>query len=211
MVKEAERANRLAAKDSKAPLMEVLTEEYETPDEIWPVAKVRTVVTSLHNDFVRMMLPYLNMEDRTYAPDTPSDDVLRERLKKSSATYAMLSRSNQHKHWFEFYTDRERTREDLAEGYRIMELRVAVEAGKMTDEEALAELTRTRAGALQKARALKSDPTLTKRQVKDAKEAARMEQHMRRMEESRHRAHGKGISKRALDELRARVANKADA
>lgn len=210
VLKEATRLNRRAARDAAAPTAEVLTEVFETPDEVWPVAKVRTVVMSLRKDYMRALLPYMNLADRTFAADAPSDDDLRARLAASSSMYATLARANQHKHWFEFFTDRTRSNGERDDAYALMELRVGVETGRLTEEEALAEVSRTRAGALQKARALEHMDELraagkapSKAQIRAARAAIAA---VKRADEPRRKAGKRSIPPAALAALRAKAA-----
>lgn len=175
---EATRVNRAAAHDESAPTAEVLTEVFDTPDEVWPVARVRTVIMSLYKDYVRALLPHLNLETREIAADAPSDDDIRARLVASSTTYATLARANQHATWFKFFTDRTRTDADRATVYDMMELRVAVENGRLSEAEATARLSRSRAGVLAKARALErmdelkaADAVPSRKKIREVREA----------------------------------------
>lgn len=204
------RQNEIAARDEDAPLAEALTEVFETPDEVWPVARVRTVVLSLRRDYLRMIKPYLHEEDKTFAADTPTDDELRARLVASSATYATLARSNQYKHWFEFFARRELTPQEKTDALSMMELRVAVEEGKITEADALAHLSKTRAGVLQKARALEHLDELkaagkapTKAQVRATKAAIAA---AKAADEPRRGSGKRGIPPAVLAKLRARCA-----
>lgn len=179
---EARRLNAAAARSDAAPVADVLTEVYDTPDEKWPAARLRTVVLALRRDYVAALLPHLDEATHTVSPDAPSDDDLRERLKRSSATFATMARSNQHKSWFEFFTRRDMTPTERDDAMTMFELRVAVEQGKISEEDAKAEWSKTRAGVMQKARALERLDELkgaaaegarpTRKQVKEARAAA---------------------------------------
>lgn len=214
IMKMADRINRVAAKDETAPVAEVLTEVFDKPDEVWPVAKVRTVVLSLYKDYLRMLLPYLDEATHTIAADAPTDEELRERLLRSSTTYATLAKAHQHANWFKFFTDRTRSKADREEAAGLLELRVAVETGRLSEAEATAQLSHTRAGVLAKARALENLDALkaagtapSKQQIRDARAsiaALKKAEKAEKAEEPRRRGKGtRGIPPARLAELRA--------
>ena len=178
LLEEAERINRAAEADPSKPRAEVMQEVFDTPDERWPSTKVRTVVMSLHRDYMRMLAPYLNLRTREIAADAPSDEELRLRLQRASKTYATLSRGNQHATWFRVFTDRNETPENRETAYSIIDLGIAVENGRISQEEARAQLSQSRAGILAKARALERLADLetacaapTKAQIKETRAA----------------------------------------
>jgi hypothetical protein len=177
---EAMRINKASANSDSAPTAEVMSEVFETPEEIWLVSRVRTVAQSLYKDYLRMLLPYIDADTRTIAKDAPSDDDLRETLARSSKTYATFAKSNQHATWFKFYTDRTRTNADRETVAEMLELRVAVETGQLTEQEAKIKLSTSRAGVLAKARALENIDKLkdagiepTRRQIKETHAAVK--------------------------------------
>jgi len=177
---EAARMNRAAEASTTAPTAEVMAECFETPDVVWPAAKVRTVAQSLHKDYLRLLLPYIDVETRTIARAAPSDDELRETLVASSKTYKTFAQSNQHATWFKFFTDRTRTNGDRETVAELFELRVAVETGQLTEDEAKQKLSASRAGVLAKARALENVDKLkeagihpTRKQIKETQLAVR--------------------------------------
>jgi hypothetical protein len=178
---EATRMNRAAASSTTAPTAEVMAECFETPDAVWPAAKVRTVAQSLHKDYLRLLLPYIDVDTRTIARAAPTDDDLRATLVASSQTYKTFAQSNQHATWFKFYTDRTRTNGDRETVAELFELRVAVETGQLTEDEAKQKLSASRAGVLAKARALENVDKLkdagihpTRKQIKDTQHAVKL-------------------------------------
>lgn len=221
VLSEAERVNRRAATDVAAPTAEVLGEVFDRPDEVWPVARVKTVVVSLRKDYMRMLLPHLNLDTREIAADAPTDETLRERLIRSSTTYATLARSNQHATWFKFFTDRTRTDKDRKDAFSIFEMRVAVENGKITEAEATAQLSQTRAGILAKERALQhldeikaSGRNISKKQERDARAAVAAAKKAEEPKRSAAKSRQGGVAAippELLARLRAKVASTMDA
>jgi hypothetical protein len=175
---EAARINKAAESSASAPTAEVLSEVFETPEEVWQASRVRTVAQSLYKDYLRLLLPYIDAEKRVISKDAPSDEELRKILAASSKTYATFSKSNQHATWFKFYTDRTKTNADRETIAEMLELRGAVETGQLTEAEAQARLSSSRAGVLAKARALQNMQQLkeagvepTRKQIKDTQAA----------------------------------------
>lgn len=222
ILEQAARINKAAAQSETAPTAEVMSEVFETPDEVWLVSRVRSVAQTLYKDYLRLLLPYVDVEKKTIAKGAPTDDDLRQQLIEMSKTYDTFAKSNQHKTWFNFYTDRTRTDADRETVAEILDLRMAVERGELTEQEARVKLSTSRAGVLAKARMLENKAALeasgitpTKKQIKETRAALQaMKDEEKALERSKTAARkvtrGRAMSPATLAALRERASTLAD-